>query len=744
MESREELAAKSQQASRGILDILGHLHHLSQHVAAGEIERVLELAVDIPLRCLRVDKCALLLPSPASRIPAIVASRNLSPTLREHLTDPTRDEIILFAASKSEPKVVEDLTTLPTEVARPYLREDVRSIAAIPVQPTGSPAGVLLCLMCRRTSFTVWEIELLYTVANHVAAAIGRTSPKPGDLARSFTSDRLNWFRLPHLDVRQLLERALAEVIYAVNADSGSAMLYEGGSLTICAVQNLAETITPGTKVEAGSGIAEWVVAHQEPLILDGPADPRKFGPIPERPELVSSICVPLKGKQKLVGVLSVNSTRPNRKFGIGEFVLVSTVAGHVGLAVENTIIYQAARTQTRFLNSLFRIGKTITSSLDLSNVLAMIMEQVQALAGTDICCIILQDLLTGHMQLAGGRGLEGTRHEEYIDLAAPGIRIARERRRYVVIPDVREFEDLKHTEILDKYGVCSEAIIPLAIKRKHVGYLVLFRKEPGGLPQQVLRLLVGFAELAAIAIENARLYARQADIAHITQHQLTPRALGPIPGFDIGYKYVPADLVGGDYFDVVKITESEYGIVIADVSGRSTTAASHMVMCKHSLRALSDELLSPAQIIQKMNRLIHDETGPEAFISMFYGVMNTKKRVFSFCCAGHEPGLLYRADTGRIEYLNTKGLLLGVAPSAYFEECKTHLKSDDVLLLYTDGLVDAISRQYGVAIGEITCTLSENCLKSAQEMADNIYKLVRTHTTESVDDVAFLVLKAI
>lgn len=743
MESREELAARIGQGPKSFIDVLGHIHHLSRYVAAGDLERVLELAVELPVRCLRLDKAALLLPSPIGNTLSLTASRNLSPSLREYLQRPN-DEVINWVVTNCTPKVIENLSSSGRESVKPYSLENVRSLAAIPIEVTDSTPGVLLCMAQHIRPFPVWEVELLYTIANHIAAVLSRVKTRGFSTSTQLPFEQLTKVARSNLDVRQLANQALTEILYALDADCGSVMLCSGGLLTICACHGLNEGISPLTTIPKERGIAGWVLANRKPLLLNGPADPNQFDLIALRPEIVSSISSPLIGRRNPIGVLNVSRTRPGRTFENHEMVMISTISGQIAMAIENNLLYSTAITQTKYLASLFKIAKTITSSLELTKVFELILDQLCEKLSAEICCIVLYNPQSGETQLGGGRGLEQSNNQAYIDLAMPGIITAQQHQKRILNLKLSEYPEYRQMETVSELRLKTATIARLSIKRRVVGYIVIFHRHTNALPHHLQRLLLGLAELAAIAIENARLYQHQWDIANLSLKNLIPSEIEDIPGFEISAKFNPAYQVGGDYYDVIKLNEHEYGIAIADVSGKSIAAANYIAMCKHSLRALADETSSPAKLLKKMNRLIYQQTGQESFITMLYGILNAKRRTLVLSCAGHEPAILYRAHIGKVEQISTPGLILGVMPTVEYEERSIRLESGDILMLYTDGLIEAISHDPSSALRTVSEVLTKDHLKPAHEIADNIYKLAVTPNLRAADDIALIIIKAL
>jgi len=747
MDRREQLVGAISPGSKSALELLGFLQHLSQDTAEGNLARVVDAAVELPVKHLRVDKSVLLCcPAPGkSYFP--LAFRNVSHPFLENCHLLSGDDILDWAAINQSLKVVDDLPSLSTPSAGIYALEHVRSLACIPVVAQGETLAVLLYMCCSPVSFTIWELEVMNTIANHVAAVSRlkqadeeRTPPQIGPLLV-----RLREALWTSTDLDELLNRTLREALTLMQADSGSIILHEARGCRVAATYGLSESISRELH-RVKDTVYAHVIASQKPVLLHGAADAQEYpGAIP-RPEIVSAMSVPLRGRRSLLGVLNINRSRAGRIFNDADLAFATShIAQPLVMTIENLKLHEATKAQTRYLRDMYEIARTITSTLELDAVLNMIMNRLRALIVSDVCGLLLYDNETGRLNVACGYGIPDGTESDYAELMMIAGKLSPSRMRPLVIPDLSAHHLYRHPPAAEKLGLRSAVTVPLTIKRKRVGFLTAYRHEPRGFPRETVKLLIGMAELAAIAIENARLYERQLGIANLTQRLLSPSAIEPIPGFEVGCKYAPAYQVGGDYYDLIELDRHRFAIVIADVAGKDVSAARHIAMCKHSLRATAEHIASPAELLHKMNRLIYDNTEPEAFISMFYAILDTESKTLLYSLAGHEPGLLLRAHTGRIEYISTPGILLGVLPNATFFERRTSIKVGDILLLYTDGLTTALSSDGDTGLSKLESALMERPSKTAQELANNIHKLATSRrTSRPPDDIAIVALKGV
>ena len=173
------------------------------------------------------------------------------------------------------------------------------------------------------------------------------------------------------------------------------------------------------------------------------------------------------------------------------------------------------------------------------------------------------------------------------------------------------------------------------------------------------------------------------------------PRKPPAIDGFDIAGINIPARQVSGDYFDYIKVDDDRLGVVIADVSGKGVPASLIMAICRSVLRAEARLGQSPAEVLRKVNRQLYPDIKEDMFISMAYVILDHKNNHVTLSRGGHDAPLLYRAATGEVEVLKPPGMALGIDSGDVFDritgDLSVPLERDDCLVLYTDGVTEAL-----------------------------------------------------
>jgi len=228
-------------------------------------------------------------------------------------------------------------------------------------------------------------------------------------------------------------------------------------------------------------------------------------------------------------------------------------------------------------------------------------------------------------------------------------------------------------------------------------------------------------------------------------QSKLLPRQIPQLSGYEIAGMTQPMRHVGGDYYDVVRISETQVALCIADVAGKGLPAALLMSNLQAALKSLLAENLSPRELCRRLNRTLCEVTPVSKFVSFFYAVLDGATNRLTYCNAGHNPPLLVRAD-GRICELNAAGAVLGQFPDWVYEQSDLELSSGDRLMMFTDGLVEACD-QSGEPFGEgrLGRVARENSDKNAAQLMDAVTQAASDYCGGKFqDDASMIVLRAV
>jgi hypothetical protein len=248
---------------------------------------------------------------------------------------------------------------------------------------------------------------------------------------------------------------------------------------------------------------------------------------------------------------------------------------------------------------------------------------------------------------------------------------------------------------------------------------------------------------------ERVRLQ-KELEIARRVQLHLLPKAQPQIVGFDIAGACLPALEVGGDYFDFVDLRDGSLGIAVGDVSGKGVPAAIYMTLTKGILQSHAEEELSPKQVLSKVNHLMYRTIERSWYVSMFYAVLDSKRRLLRFARAGHNPAIVFRSGESETRLLQTAGIGLGLEKGEIFTktlvEGELQLSPGDTLVFYTDGFTEAMNSDLEEFGSERFLDLLHRFNNgSAEQLLQHAFDEVRKFAGDHPqhDDMTMVVLKA-
>jgi serine phosphatase RsbU (regulator of sigma subunit)/anti-sigma regulatory factor (Ser/Thr protein kinase)/transposase len=250
--------------------------------------------------------------------------------------------------------------------------------------------------------------------------------------------------------------------------------------------------------------------------------------------------------------------------------------------------------------------------------------------------------------------------------------------------------------------------------------------------------------------VEQERLQ-KEMQVAQEIQHALLPNRFPEIEGYELAAVYRAAKDVGGDYFDFVWIDKNTLGIAVADVSGKGVPGSLVMTMIRTAIRLEARSNYDPSNILAKVNDFVADDVKKGMFITMFFIILDSKNRQITFASAGHNPMILYRKDTDKCYFLNPKGMPLGltlpdnISFGGDLQTDKLKLKKDDMLVVYTDGITEAMnnrSEQYGN--DRLIEFIKQNAQLTPDEFAAALDKDLAQFTGNAPqnDDITLVVIK--
>jgi sigma-B regulation protein RsbU (phosphoserine phosphatase) len=311
----------------------------------------------------------------------------------------------------------------------------------------------------------------------------------------------------------------------------------------------------------------------------------------------------------------------------------------------------------------------------------------------------------------------------------------------------------------LGEQGLGSVVLGPLSYRNQLLGVLALARK-PSSDPfnDTKIDLFQAILEQSSFALFNQAIHLAAGEkhamdhdlqIASDIQKILLPSDAPDLPGYELRGLNLPARTLSGDYFDYIPVDEEHTGIVIADVSGKGVPASLIMAMCRSALRSHAPGVLSPAAVLHRVNRQLYPDMKEDMFISMAYVVLNRRSGEALLARAGHDAPLLYRAGDRDVVRLNPKGMAVGIDSGGVFDRFCTDFSfrfgQEDLLLLYTDGMTEALDGSGGeFSLERLTAELRECAPAGAEETLHRLARSVGTFSAGQPqhDDITLIALR--
>ena len=261
-----------------------------------------------------------------------------------------------------------------------------------------------------------------------------------------------------------------------------------------------------------------------------------------------------------------------------------------------------------------------------------------------------------------------------------------------------------------DNQGLLFHASVPIIASGQPLGIINVATQDWQFLTATDLQLLSAVGAQVAVALERARLFdvtvaqrlrlEHELKLAREVQDSLLPDALPAIPGFSLAADWRSALEMAGDFYDIFPLPDGHWGIIVADVSDKGAAAAMYMAMTRSLIRTSAANYASPAGALKDVNQQLLAHSSSDMFVTVFYALLDAELQKITYTNAGQNPPLLRRASGG-IEKLARTGMALGVIEELALTDASLTLSAGDVLVIYTDGVTDALNSQgeeYGLA----------------------------------------------
>ena len=504
---------------------------------------------------------------------------------------------------------------------------------------------------------------------------------------------------------------------------------------------------TEGARVKLGEGVTgQAAQSRQAVLIDDVTQDPAYISAVPN---VRSELAVPLITKNRVIGVIDLEAQDPGY-FNEEHSRLLTLVASRIASVIENAQLYTRTTRQARILLLLNEIARELSSILNVDELLSRVAELLRKLIDYQMFSILLLDSSGETLQHRFAlRFHENTPLKREVPLGQGIIGHAAQTGQAILVPDVNK--DSRYVEANPETQ--SELAVPLIYKDKVIGVLDLEHTRRGFFTDDHRRTMMTLAAQVAIAIENARLYEeiarqerrleRDLALARELQMRLLPQALPLLANLELAAKFVPARAIGGDLYDFIPYSLSRLEIVIGDVSGKGAPAAIYAALVSGILRSHAPIEPGPAEMLRAVNLSLAERRIEAQFVSIIYAVWDDEHQTLQVANSGL-PRPIHVQD-GKNHVIEATGLPLGLFDDANYDEFTFKMKSGDMFVFFSDGILDARNRRGELfGRGRVEQLVAECAGKSADCVVNSLFKAAAEHSAgvESFDDQTVVAIK--
>src|SRR6476646_2042207 len=500
-------------------------------------------------------------------------------------------------------------------------------------------------------------------------------------------------------------------------------------------------------RIKVGEGVTGTAAQRREAVLVgDVTQDPRYISAIPN---VRSEIAVPLIIKNRLIGVIDIESPQP-KHFTEEHKRLLTLIASRMAVGIENARLYTRITRQAKTLLLLNEIARELTSILNLDELLKRVGELLSRLIDFQMFSILLLDSAGNTLQHRFSlRFQENIQLKHDVPVGEGLVGYAAQHKQAVLVRDVKK--DSRYIETNPETR--SELAVPLIYKDKIIGVLDLEHTKRGFFTEDHQRTITTLAAQIAIAIENARLYeqiARQEKrlerdlaMARELQFRLLPQSRPKLDNLEIAAKFSPARAIGGDLYDFLSYSNSRTAIAIGDISGKGAPAAIYAALVSGILRSHAPIEPAPAEMLAALNYSLSERRVDAQFVSLIYALWDDDSRTLQVANSGL-PRPIY-CHQGTTQLIEATGLPRGLFDDAEYDEFTFQAEPDDLFVFFSDGILDATNRA-GDLFGRtrLEKIINECYGNSAESIVKSVFKAAAEHAkgVETFDDQTVVAIR--
>jgi len=573
------------------------------------------------------------------------------------------------------------------------------------------------------------------------------------------------------LDIHALLETIMESANLVIKSVSSSLLLIDEATneLYFNIVAGEKEEELKQVRIPIGKGIAGIVAQTKLPMIVnDAQNDERLFKKVDEKAGFVTRnlIACPLMVRDKIIGVLEVINSVGRKEFSKDDLDLFITFSEQAAIAIHNReLIHSLQKTNVELskkvheLSSLHEVSKTLISNINEKELFDAVIKIIAEVLEVNKASIMIYRKKIHKLELVSYTGFSfddnATHVHTEIENTIAGISFSQN--RVIQSAELSQYP-LSEYRQNERYISDTCIVYPLASDSSRYGVLSISdKKTTDTFNIDDLQLVSTIAGQITKAIENFRLleemiekksFERELEITSSIQNSILPTKPVTSPHFDLGFITKPSKIMGGDFYDFEGFSQEEFGFLIADVSGKSLPAALFMAITSSIIKTLLQDYRSPADLLKRANDLVYKNSHSGMFVTLFYLHLKTNEKILRFASAGHNEQFIYRKNNDEFIFLVAKGRPLGVTSTQThgpFVENSIAYEENDLIVLYTDGIVEAINEdkeEFG--IDRFQELIKKLCHLDVQTMTNEIFREITAFAGNEpqFDDFTLLLLK--
>ncbi len=651
--------------------------------------------------------------------------------------------------------------------------DETRAQLTVPLLLDGDLVAILDVQSDRTDAFSPDDLSVLETLGAQIAGAIQG--------ARLYEAERQQaWLSHALLQVADAMSRVsdMEAVLTSIvrltpilaGVDRCIVLLWDAGAETFMPAQS--HGLTPVLRgafdrmvfPEGAVPALDQVRWDRSPLLVSASRD-RELIPtsLAEAFDIQEVVILPLVAQGELLGVMMVDYAGKSHHFGEQVIGMLTGIANQAAMVIRSARLVEAQREEAYVSMALLQVAEAVRQSTELEETLETVARITPMLVGVESCTLFLWDRVSAALVPFQQYGLRGDDRSAFWQLRLterdPLVRGLEEGSPFIDLEALDE-----PSELMSVLGRSSLLALPLVTRGNTLGMMAVdYAGSVRPFTQRWTNILSGIAGQAAVAVESDRLLKEVAeqerirqelDVAQRIQTSFLPESCPDVEGWDLAAVWRSARQVGGDFYDFIPLPSpmgvqgpgpGRIGLVIADVADKGVPAALFMALSRTLVRTMAIDGRSPDMAIARANDLILADARSDLFVTLFYAVLQAASGEVAYVNGGHVPPLVVRAADGTAEELRVPGMALGILPELQYQVHATYLEQGDILVLYTDGITDALAPdQQMFGLERLKQVVSVNRQQSARELAEIIMGTVADFAGETAqfDDLTLVIAK--